>query len=67
MHSYLEQVYQLVVVPMGTLLKKIMIYFQLANEGELFSCDLKFRLCHLNADDKAFYTGDPGCKIEDAI
>lgn len=27
MHSYLEQVYTIIVLPMGTLLKKIMIYF----------------------------------------
>jgi hypothetical protein len=45
-----------------------MMYFQLANEGELFSCDLKFRLCHMQmGDDKNFYVGDPGCKTEDTI
>lgn len=45
-----------------------MYYFSLANEGELFACDLKFRLCHsLNQDEKNVYTGDPGSKNEDAI
>ena len=48
--------------------KKMMMYFSLAHEGELFASDLKFRLCHqLNQDDKMIYLGDPGCKNEDAI
>ena len=47
-------------------LKKCMMYFSLANEGELFACDLKFRLCHI-AGEKTFYAGDPGSKTEDAI
>ena len=48
-------------------LKKIMMNFNLANEGELFACDLRFRLCHYFSDDSTFYIGDPGCKQEDAI
>ena len=68
MHSYLADVYTKIVSPMSIFIKKIMMYFQLANEGELFACDLKFRLCHLQAnDDRSGYIGDPGCKVEDAI
>ena len=43
-----------------------MMYFSLASEGELFACDLKYRLCH-NAGEKTFYAGDPGSKTEDAL
>ena len=51
---------------MSLYFKKIMMYFQLAHEGELFACDSKHRLCH-KIDEKAFYAGDPGSKTEDAI
>lgn len=47
-------------------MKKCMMYFSLASEGELFACDLKFRLCHISGE-KTFYAGDPGSKTEDAI
>jgi hypothetical protein len=68
MHKYLVRCYEKIVKPMSLYFKKIMMYFQLANEGELFACDLKFRLCHLlDQDDKMVYLGDPGSKIEDAI
>lgn len=68
MHRYLVACFEKIVKPMTLYFKKIMMYFSLANEGELFACDLKFRLCHLlNQDDKMFYLGDPGSKIEDAI
>lgn len=68
MHGYLVDCFEKIVKPMTLYFKKIMMYFSLANEGELFACDLKFRLCHLlNQDDKMIYLGDPGSKIEDAI
>ena len=45
-----------------------MMQFQLACEGELFSCDLKFRLCHSSQfDEKNFYIGDPGSHNDDAV
>lgn len=68
MHSYLVPCFELIVKPMSERLKKIMAEFQLACEGQLFACDLKFRLCFLsNQDDKQAYLGDPGNKNEDAI
>ena len=66
MHKYLLDVYTKIVLPMTTTFRKIMMYFLLATEGELFSCDLKFRMCQMT-EDKNFYQGDPGCKVEDAI
>jgi hypothetical protein len=46
MHSYLYPCFEQIVIPLNYLLKKLMMQFQLACEGELFSSDLKFRLCH---------------------
>jgi RNA-dependent RNA polymerase len=66
MHSYLSSVMADVVKPMSLTLKKAMMYFALANEGELFASDLKYRLCHV-VGEKTFYAGDPGSKTEDAI
>lgn len=63
MYSYLESVYTKIVNPMTLTIKKIMMNFNLVNEGELFACDLRFRLCHLGMnEDQTFYMGDPGCK-----
>lgn len=68
MHSYLKICYEKIVEPMNLFFKKVMMYFQLANEGELFANDLKSRLCYsLGGEDKQYYTGDPGSKNEDAI
>lgn len=68
MHSYLLPCFKKIIMPMNHLLKKLMIQFQLACEGELFSCDLKFRLCHsAKNDEKSFYIGDPGSQNDDAI
>lgn len=67
MHSYLISCYEKIVLPMSLQLKKIMIVFQLANEGELFASNLQYRLCFNSENDKKIYTGDPGSKNEDAI
>lgn len=69
MHSYLEQCFSLVVQPMQEKLKKIMSEFQLCCEGQLFACNLTYRLCIQNneQDMKIFYLGDPGNKQEDSI
>lgn len=53
MHSYLKICYEKIVEPMNLFFKKVMMYFQLANEGELFANDLKSRLCYaLGGEDK---------------
>lgn len=68
MFEYLALCYEKIVRPMSIRLKKIMMNFNLANEGELFACDLRFRLCHLGMnDDQTNYLGDPGSKNEDVI
>jgi len=54
-HQYLTQIFLRVHNPLELKFKQIMIEFQLANEGELFSCDLKFRLYTTDEDDKGFY------------
>ena len=46
MHRYLIACYNEIIKPMTLYLRKTMMHFMLANEGELFACDLKFRLCH---------------------
>lgn len=66
MHSYLSVVHKYIVKPMSQDLKECMMQFSLVSEGELFACDLKFRLCHL-AGENTVYTGDAGLKTEDAI
>jgi len=68
MHAYLADCYLRVYLPIVKIFKQIMTNFQLASEGELFSCDLKFRLYFFaDVEDKNIYTGDPGSKQEDAI
>lgn len=68
MFGYLDTVYSKIVDPMNRSIKNIMMSYNLANEGELFACDLRFRLCHLGMnEDSTFYLGDPGVKNEDAI
>ena len=68
MHSYLKVCYEKIVEPMNLFFKKVMMYFQLTNEGELFAIDFKSRLCYsLWGVDKQFYTGDPSSKNDDAI
>ena len=48
-------------------LKKIMIDFQLANEGELLASNLQYKLCFNSTNDAKVYSGDLGSKNEDAI
>lgn len=67
MHQYLVPCYEKIVLPMALLLKKMMMQFQLANEGELFASNLQYRLCTNGTNDRTVYTGDPGSKNEDAI
>lgn len=66
LNTYLAEVFSLIVLPMTKVYKRIMSYFHLAIEGELFSSDLKFRLCHLqDKDQNIHFTGDSGLKLED--
>ena len=69
MHSYLPICFNNIVIPMQHRLKKIMSEFQICCEGQLFACNLQFRLCihEYEQDKKVFYLGDPGNKQEDSI
>ena len=66
MHGYLPDLYTKIYVPFERAIRSIMIQFKVANEGELYGTDLKFKLCD-NSNSKNYYKCDPGLKHESAI
>lgn len=65
MHAYLPELYTKVYVPFERALRSIMISFKVANEGELYGTDLRFKLCDDTSSN--YYKCDPGLKHENAI
>jgi hypothetical protein len=62
--EYLDEAFTDLVNPMIEEIKKIMVYYKILNEGELYCTNLNF-----NLDDDKFskIIGDPGQKDEDAV
>jgi hypothetical protein len=66
--EYLPMCYDEIVQPMSQVFRKIMSFFHLSVEGELYSSDLKFRLSYIRGKDQNLqYTGDSGMKQENTI
>lgn len=65
LHSYLPEVFSVLVNPMEIALRQIMLTFKLQTEASLFASDLKFKLC----DDSIgnHYKNDPGFKSDDSL
>lgn len=53
---------------MSAYLKKLLAYYHLVSESELFCANLQHRLCYEPGyDERNFYLGDPGSKNEDIM
>ena len=68
MLSYLVPCYERIVKPMSEQIKKIMLNFYIATEGEFFSCDLNCRInsSYASRGQKPQHFSDPSANNKDA-